>query len=94
VSRRRIATTAALVATGIAIVIGIPAGLVALAGSPIPAGLPTAGGVARALTNGDVDPATLLDVLAFVCWVAWAQLAAALVIETLAAAVGRPSVPP
>lgn len=59
------------------IILGIPALLVALVGNPIPRAPYTIG--------NRVTDATLLDVLALLTWVVWAQFVACIVVETVSA---------
>lgn len=73
------------------LLVAVPAVLWTAAGNPLPSRLPGLGEIGRALSAGDVRPATVLKILAAVCWLAWAQLVAALVIEAMAAARDRPA---
>ncbi len=65
----------------VVLVAGVPAALWALAGNPLPGGLPSWADLDAALTRGRVAETTLVKVLALVCWFAWLQLVVALAIE-------------
>lgn len=80
----------ALAAT-VGLVVGVPAGLWAAVGWPLPATVPQWSDITRALSDTYVPDEFLLNALAVVCWVAWAQLTVALVVETLAALRRRPA---
>ncbi len=69
-------------------VIGVPAGLIVFVGWPLPTSLPTLDQVQLALRSG-IDPQLLINTLAVVVWVTWAQLVAAVAVETVAAVRGR-----
>jgi hypothetical protein len=88
---RRLATVgrafAALVTTA-ALVVGVPIALVRLVGSPLPTRLPALEQVRAVLDQGVADR-FWLKALALVVWLAWIQLAAALVREVVAVARGR-----
>lgn len=79
---------AALIATA-GLVLGVPAGLWTQVGWPLPSALPTWSEFVSTLRSGYLSDQVLIDVLAVVCWVAWAQLVVALVAETVAAREGR-----
>jgi LysM domain len=75
---------------GVAVlVVGIPAALTALVGSPLPAHVPTVSSVTRALGNHDVPDSFVVKTLAVVCWLVWFELVTSLVIEAFAYARGR-----
>lgn len=78
---------AALTVTA-ALVVGIPAGLIAYVGWPLPTRLPTFEEMQLALRSG-IDPQLLIKALAVIVWVTWAQLVVALTLETIAVARGR-----
>lgn len=83
---------AVLVAVVIAaLTLGVPIGLAALVGNPLPSGVPTLEELGRALTAGDVSERTLLKTLASVCWLAWFELMVALAAEGWAIRRGRPT---
>ncbi len=86
--------TGALLAS-IALLAGVPLALWALAGNPLPAGVPSLDEVERALTEGQVSDSTLIKMLAIACWLAWIEIATAFVAEAFAALRGRsaPTVP-
>ena len=73
---------------GLLFVLGVPAGLVAYVGWPLPTGLPTLDQIQLALRSG-IDPQLLINTLAVIVWVVWAQLAIALTAEAAAAVRGR-----
>ncbi|MGH3432560.1 MAG: LysM peptidoglycan-binding domain-containing protein, partial [Thermocrispum sp.] len=78
---------AALAATA-TLTAGIPAGLVHYVGWPLPTRLPTFDEILLALRSG-IDPQLLINTLAVIVWVAWAQLIVALTYEVVAAVRGR-----
>jgi hypothetical protein len=69
----------------LALVVGVPAALVALVGWPLPRRLPP---LSLETLRAPVDTATLVNVLAVVVWVAWAQFTACVVVEVKAAVAG------
>ena len=71
------------------LVIGVPVGLLRLAGSPLPASVPRWSEVARALSESRVADTTLVKGAALICWVAWAVLVLCVVVELAAWVVGR-----
>lgn len=78
----------ALVAV-VATLAGPPVALVAFVGNPMPAAIPSWQEIGDGITRGGISDRTVIDVLAVLAWVIWAQLAAALVAETVAVARGR-----
>jgi hypothetical protein len=62
----------------LALVVGVPAALVALIGWPLPRRLPSLG---LETLRAPVDTSTLVNVLALVVWVAWAQFTACVLVE-------------
>lgn len=70
---------------------GVPIALWALAGWPLPAGLPSPSAIAAALSQERIPDSTLIKALALVGWIAWLQVAMSLVVETAAWVTGRPS---
>lgn len=74
--------------TAAALVLAVPAGLVAYVGWPLPSGLPTLDAIGLALRSG-VNPQLLTNTLAVVVWLTWAQLVAALTAEVVAAVGAR-----
>lgn len=84
-------TRAVLALVAIALVlVGVPVALGAAAGWPFPSAVPDLAAFRDALGAEAVDDATVLKVLAVPCWLAWSQLALALVGEAVAVARGRP----
>lgn len=78
----------------LALLVGVPVGLAALAGWPLPHGLPTPGAVKRALSDGwRPDDTIVVKAVAVVCWAAWAELVACAVVEVRAALHGRRQAP-
>lgn len=71
------------------LVLGVPAALWTQIGWPLPSALPTWSELLTGLRSGYLSDQVLIDVLAVVCWLAWAQLVVALAAETLAARRGR-----
>ncbi len=69
-------------------VIGVPTGLVAYVGWPLPTSLPTLDQIQLAFRSG-IDPQLLINALAVVVWIVWAQLVVALASEVIAAVRGR-----
>src|SRR5215218_563321 len=69
----------------LALVVGVPAALVALIGWPLPRRLPSLG---LETLRAPVDTSTLVNVLALVVWVAWAQFTACVLVEVKAAVAG------
>ena len=70
------------------LVVGVPAALIVYVGWPLPTQLPTLEEIRLALRSG-IDPQLLINTLAIVVWVAWAQLVVALGAEVAAAARGK-----
>ncbi|KGN41043.1 LysM peptidoglycan-binding domain-containing protein [Knoellia aerolata] len=68
--------------TILAVLIGIPATLVAIGANPVPDHVPTLDEAVTALTSRD-DGTLTLQVLTVVAWLAWAFLAATLALELL-----------
>lgn len=78
----------------LALLVGVPVGLAALAGWPLPHGLPTPGTAKRALSDGwRPDDTIVLKAVAVVCWAAWAELVACAVVEVRATVQGRRQAP-
>ena len=67
---------------------GVPTGLVAYVRWPLPTSLPTVDQIQLAIRSG-IDPLLLINALAVVVWVVWAQLVVALIAESAAALRGR-----
>lgn len=75
-------------AVTLALVVGVPTALVVFVGSPLPATLPDGDAISAALRTG-INDEIVVNVLAIVVWVTWAQLTLALVIETIGIARGK-----
>jgi DNA-binding SARP family transcriptional activator len=78
---------ALLVAAGI--VLGLPAFLWTTVGWPLPHSIPTAATLRNALFHGSISDQVILNGLALLTWVAWAQFLACLIAEVHAAFQGR-----
>ena len=78
---------AALIALAL-FTIAVPAGLIAYVGWPLPTSIPSFDQIQLALRSG-IDPNLIINTLAVVVWVIWAQLAIVLTVETAAAFRGR-----
>ena len=72
----------------LAILIVPPIGLAMAVGWPLPNSLPDVDSIDRALRFGISDEA-IVNTLAVIAWLAWAQLALALIVEVIAAFRGR-----
>lgn len=88
---------AATIATGLAslagiilIVLGVPAGLWALGGSPLPAEVPDAPTLLQALTRPD-DGSLFIGALRLLGWAAWASFTVSLLLEVPARVRGLPA---
>lgn len=68
--------------------IGVPAVLITYVGWPLPTTIPSLDDIQLALRGG-IDPKLVINTLAVVVWIVWAQLVVAVVIETTAAVRGR-----
>ncbi len=75
-----------------ALAAGVPAGLWAAVGWPLSRNVPGWSDVARALRDTYVPDEFIINALAVVCWLAWAQLIAALAVEAVAAIRRRPAI--
>ncbi len=84
-------TQATRALTALAILIGftfgVPAGLFYI-GWPLPTTLPNVDQIQLALRSG-IDPQLLVNTLAVIVWIVWAQLAVAVTVEVAAAVRGR-----
>jgi len=78
----------AVVALGL-LLVGVPVALAALAGWPLPHGVPTWSELTSALGDSYIPDSFLVKALALGCWVIWFELAAAMVVESVAVARGR-----
>ena len=70
--------------TTVGLLVGVPIGLIVLVGWPLPTSIPTADALSRAMQLGISDQ-FVVNTLAVVLWIAWAQLALALVSQTITA---------
>jgi nucleoid-associated protein YgaU/DNA-binding SARP family transcriptional activator len=75
----------------LALLVGPPLALVGFVGWPLPTSVPDLGALDRAARTGISDE-VVVNVLAVVAWLAWAQVALALVAEIAAVLRGRPAV--
>lgn len=80
--------TAVLVVLGL--LAGIPAALVAVAGNPLPTGLPSLDAITAALMTPD-DGTLFLTALEWVAWAGWATFAIAVLVEIPAQVRGLPA---
>ena len=80
----------AALALTVALVVGVPAVLIAYVGWPLPTRLPTLEEIHLGLRSG-IDPTLLINTLAVVVWVTWVQLVTALGVEVVAAVRGKAS---
>jgi DNA-binding SARP family transcriptional activator/LysM repeat protein len=79
-----------LVAT-IALLVGVPLLLAMWVGWPLPTSIPSLDSIQQAARSGISDE-FVVNALAAVAWIAWAQLALALITETIAVTKGRQAV--
>jgi nucleoid-associated protein YgaU/DNA-binding SARP family transcriptional activator len=90
VNRVLVSAKAALAAAALgALLAGVPLALIALVGWPLPTRVPALEDVTTAFAHQSVDPHVLVKALALVAWVAWAQVAWAVVVEVRATVAGR-----
>jgi LysM repeat protein len=73
----------------VVLVVGVPAALLAWVGSPLPAAMPKLSEITAALRDTYIPDEFLLKLLALVCWLAWIELVASLLVEAVAYARGR-----
>lgn len=71
------------------LLVGVPVGLATLVGWPLPTSMPDSAALSQALNRGITDE-FIVNALAVVAWLAWAQLALAVLVEAVAAVRGRP----
>lgn len=79
---RRLRALAALIAL-LALAIGVPVVLVAIAGFPLPTRMPDWSHVRQALQQRDIPSLVVIRTIVTLVWIAWAQLAWGLVWEVL-----------
>ena len=63
------------------LLVGLPVGLAAVVGWPLPTSWPGIETVGRHLSDGDIPDAFLLKLIALIVWLAWAQITVATLIE-------------
>jgi DNA-binding SARP family transcriptional activator len=73
----------------VALLVGIPWGLWRYVGWPLPHAIPTWVQVSAALTSNGVPDELVINALAIVVWIAWADLCLAVAVETAALVRGR-----
>src|ERR671917_101952 len=73
----------------VALVVGVPAALVAWVGSPLPSAMPSLSAITDALRDTYIPDEFLVKLLALVCWLVWIELVASLLVEGVAYARGR-----
>ncbi len=73
-----------------ALLLGPPLALASLIGSPLPTTIPDLGSFEQAIRSGISDD-VIVKALALIAWLAWAQIAVAIVSEAVAVVRGRPS---
>lgn len=66
-----------------------PVALKRFVGNPLPSSVPSLRGMVDGLTRGGISDRAVIDVLAVLAWIIWAQIAVALIAETAAVARGR-----
>ena len=74
---------------GLVFVVGVPVGLVAYVGWPLPSTIFPHSTRSNSPCASGIDPQLLINTLAVIVWVVWAQLAIALTAEAAAAVRGR-----
>lgn len=79
-TRDRLNGLAAIVAIAL-LVVGVPLLLTRIAGWPFPGSIPDAGRVRRGITQGDIPAEVVVNVIAVVVWLIWAQMLWALIWE-------------
>ncbi|TDE12601.1 LysM peptidoglycan-binding domain-containing protein [Jiangella asiatica] len=72
----------------VAVLVGIPLALLAIAGNPLPDTMPSWDDVTSALTSPD-DGTLFLEALVWIAWLGWATFAASVLVEIPAAVSGR-----
>lgn len=88
---RRLARGLGALAVLVLLVVGIPIALALLVGWPLPHGLPSWEEFRSALTTSGPGDEMIVNSLAVICWIAWAVLAASVVLEVAGVVRGRGS---
>ena len=88
---RRLARGLGALAALALLVVGVPIALAVLVGWPLPHGLPSWNEFRSALTTSGPGDEVIVKGLAVVCWLAWATLAASVVLEVAGVVRGRGS---
>lgn len=73
------------------ILVGLPIGLLAFVGSPLPTAWPGIGTVGQHLSDGDIPDEFILKLLATIAWIAWAQITTATLVEYVSILRGKAS---
>jgi hypothetical protein len=71
------------------LLVGVPAGLWALAGWPLPTSMPSWSSISDALRTTHIPDTVLAKGLALVCWLVWIELVASVLVESVAMIRGR-----
>lgn len=87
----RVARGVASLVLLVAILVGPPLALASLVGWPLPTSLPDLAGLERAARTGISDE-LIVDLLAVIAWLSWAQIAVAVVAELIAVLRRRPAI--
>ena len=88
---RRLGRGLGALAVLVLLLVGIPIALAVLVGWPLPHGLPSWNEFRSALTTSGPGDEVIVKGLAVVCWLAWATLAASVVLEVAGVVRGRGS---
>src|SRR4051812_23221755 len=86
---RDIRTGLAGAAALLVLLVGLPIGLWALAGWPLPSVWPSWSAISKGLGSSYVPDTFLTKALALVCWLAWFELVASVLVESVALVRGR-----
>lgn len=81
---RRVRTGLAALLGSLVLIVGVPVGLVAFVGNPLPTTMPT-----RAWLTADVTATLVIDVLAVLVWVVWVHFVVCFLTEWRAVRAGR-----
>jgi nucleoid-associated protein YgaU/DNA-binding SARP family transcriptional activator len=79
----------AAVAVMVMLLVGFPVAMARLVGWPLPTSVPSLDGMRDVLETGDVPAQLVVNVLAVIAWLLWAQLAYAIAVEAIWAARGQ-----